>query len=381
MEEENSYFEIDLIKKINEENKLNNFVISPMGIELILSLCLNGANGETQQEIIKLLKHKTIEEVNLNSKNIISEINKNEEIKIANGILTKIKAKDKFIKTVKEDYESNIVELKDYNNVNKWVENKTNKKINKIIDELSPDVMMVLLNAIYFEAFWKIKFDIHQTYFRDFFNIDGTKEYIKLMFLRGELLNYYEDDKVQAVKLDYDIKNNAINAIVILPKSEEFLEENINNIIDNINNEFFNNIIEKLKEEKSKTKVNFYMPTFEIDYKINLEKILKDLGMLKAFTKEAEFKGISDKLKLFVNQVLQKNYLNVNEEGTQAISITELEIMLESFVMKDETAKDFIANRPFIFILRNENCPKGRDIIFFSKVCKFKDNRKNYDDE
>ena len=85
MEEENSYFEIDLIKKINEENKLNNFVISPMGIELILSLCLNGANGETQQEIIKLLKHKTIEEVNLISKNIISEINKNEEIKIANG--------------------------------------------------------------------------------------------------------------------------------------------------------------------------------------------------------------------------------------------------------------------------------------------------------
>ena len=190
MEEEDSYFQLDLIKKINVENKLNNFVISPMGIELILSLCLNGANGETQQEIIKLLKHKTIEEVNLNSKNIISEINKNEEIKIANGILTKIKAKDKFIKTVKEDYESNIVELKDYNNVNKWVENKTNKKINKIIDELSPDVMMVLLNAIYFEAFWKIKFDIHQTYFRDFFNIDGTKEYIKLMFLRGELLNY-----------------------------------------------------------------------------------------------------------------------------------------------------------------------------------------------
>ena len=53
--EEESYFELDLVKKLNEENKTNNFVISPIGLEIILSLCLNGANGETQQEIIKLL--------------------------------------------------------------------------------------------------------------------------------------------------------------------------------------------------------------------------------------------------------------------------------------------------------------------------------------
>ena len=91
-----------------------------------------------------------------------------------------------------------------------------------------------------------------------------------------------------------------------------------------MNNEIFDNIIEKLKDESSKTKVNFYMPRFEIEYEINFEKILKNLGMIKAFTKEAEFKGISEKLKLFVSQVLQKNYINVNEDGTQAASITEL---------------------------------------------------------
>ena len=61
----------------------------------------------------------------------------------------------------------------------------------------------------------------------------------------------------------------------------------------------------------------------------------------------------------------------MNEEGTQAASILELEIMLECYVSKDENAKDFYANRPFIFILRNESCPKGHDIIFFTKVCKF----------
>ena len=88
--EEESYFELDLVKKLNEENKTNNFVISLIGLEIILSLCLNGSNGETQQEIIKLLKYKTIDEVNNNAKNIISELGKNEEVKMVNGILTKI---------------------------------------------------------------------------------------------------------------------------------------------------------------------------------------------------------------------------------------------------------------------------------------------------
>ena len=366
---EESFFELELIKNINTENKSNNFIISPIGLEIIISLCSNGAEGLTQQEMITLLQYENIEEVNSKSKEIISELK--EVVKIANGILTKIKPKENFI--IKgEEFEANIDLLKNYNTVNKWVKNKTSNKIDKIIDNISPDVMMVLLNAIYFEAFWKIKFDIHLTYFREFFNIDDSKVYIDLMFLNGELLNYYENEDIKAVKLDYDIKDNYINAIFILPKREDFLEQNINYIIDNFNNDTFYNIIDKLKDENSKTKVNFFIPKFFLEYEINLVQILKDMGMSKAFTKEAEFKGINDKLNLFVNQVLQKNYIKVNEEGTQAVSSTELEIILESYTEKDQTAKDFIANRPFLFIIRNDKCMKGHDIIFFSKICKLK---------
>ena len=370
-----SYFEFELIKNLNKENKKRNFVISPIGLELILSLCLNGAEGSTQEQMIKILKYKNIEEVNKAAKDIISELGKIEAVKIANAILTKINAKEKFVKIGKEVFEANVEELKNYNNVNKWAADRTNDKIKKLIDFLSPDVMMVLLNAIYFEAFWKIKFDIHQTYYREFCNIDDSKVYINLMFLRGELLNYFENDNFQAVKLDYDIKENPISAIFILPKNKEFLEQSINFLIDNLNDDIFYNIVEKLNEENSKIKVNFYIPKFELDYQINLDAILKNFGMVKAFNKEAEFKGIHDKYNLFINQVLQTNYINVNEDGTQAASVSELEIMLESYVTKDEEAKDFIANKPFFFILRNEKCPKGHDIIFFTKVCKFDKNQ------
>ena len=369
-------FEFELIKQLNSENQKENFVISPLGLELVLSLCSNGAEGTTQKEIINLLKYKNIEEVNNNAKEIMKKLSENKEIKLAMGILTKIHPKEKF-KLKGKEYGANLEELKNYNNINKWVMTKTNNKIKKIIENLSPDVVMVLLNAIYFEAFWKIKFDMNHTYNREFFNIDETKVYINLMFLRGTLLNYYENDDLKAVKLDYDIKDNSINAIVILPKREDYLEENINDLIKNMDNDLYQNIIDNLNNDNSKTKVNFYLPKFEMEYNNIFNEILKNLKMKKAFTKDAEFKGIIDKYELFINQILQKNYININEEGTQACTATELEIMLESYLTKDETAKDFMANRPFIFIIRNGKCPKGHDIIFFTKVCKFD---KNIDD-
>ena len=369
---EESSFEFEFIKKLNLRNKGQNLLVSPIGIEILLSLCSNGAEGLTQKEMIKILKYKTIDEANSNANKIIDELDKNDVVKIANGILTKIHPNDKFILKGLNDYKSNIDELKKYNNVNKWVLNKTNGKIKKIIDHLSPDVMMVLLNAIYFEAFWKIQFDINHTYNKEFYNIGGSKENIDLMFLRGEKLSYYENDDLKAVKLDYNIPDNSINAIAILPKNEKFLEQSINDLIENLDDNLFYNIVENLNKESSITKVNLYLPKFELEYDINLNEILKDLGMLKAFERDAEFQGISNKLKLFINKILQKNYINVNEKGTQACTASELEIMLESYLTKDETAKDFIANRPFLYILRNEKCPKGHDIIFFNKICNLK---------
>ena len=369
---EESSFEFEIIKKLNLRNKGKNLLVSPIGIEILLSLCSNGAEGLTQKEMIKILKYKNVDEANSNANKIINELDKNDVVKIANGILTKIHPNEKFIIKGLNDYKSNIDELKNYNNVNKWVQNKTNGKIKKIIDHLSPDVMMVLLNAIYFEAFWKIQFDINHTYNKEFYNIGGSKENIDLMFLRGEKLSYYENDDLKAVKLDYNIPDNSINAIAILPKNEKFLEQSINDLIENLDDNLFYNIVENLNKESSITKVNLYLPKFELEYDINLNEILKDLGMLKAFERDAEFQGISNKLKLFINKILQKNYINVNEKGTQACTASELEIMLESYLTKDETAKDFIANRPFLFILRNEKCPKGHDIIFFNKICNLK---------
>ena len=365
MNDNTSTMEIDLIKELNEKNKEENLVFSPLGIEIILSFFSNGAEGETLKEILKLLKYKNIEEVNKKSKEIIDELNKNEEIiKIANAILTKVKAKDKFIKIGKDYYDAKVETLKNFDSVNKWARAKTKNNINKIIDSLLPDIIMVLLNALYFEAFWVIKFDKNDSKEKPFYNLDKESEEVKttMMFLRGTKLNYYENTYLQAVKLKYE-KATSFNAIIILPKEGY----GINHLIGQFDNKMYEEIIEGLKNEE---KLNVELPKFEIEFKVELSDILQKLGIEKAFTNDAELKGICDKSPIHINNVIQKNYINVNEEGTQAYSVTELEVILECFKDKDPNSKDFIVNRPFIFLIRDELLPKGRDILFFTKLCK-----------
>ena len=368
--------EIELIKKINEQNKEQNFTVSPIGLEIILSLLSNGAEGETQKEILQLLNYEDIDKANNSSKEIIDECQKNDEVlKIASAVLTKVKSKATFITNAREKYDAMIDELKNFETINNWAKKKTKNTINKIIESLPPEVLMILLNAIYFEAEWEKKFDQNLSYDREFMNLDkaSLKVRTNMLFYRGESLNYYENDEIEAVKLNYKSKNKSIYAIVILPKTL-----NLNLYISNIfDKEKYDEIIEGLSDEKEKVNVNFIMPKFEMEYKIDFCNILKELGMKKAFTDEAELEGIynnKSNAPIYVGQVIQKNFIKTNENGTQAGSVTELDVILECYMDLDPQAKNFICNKPFLFIIRDEQLPKDRDIIFFTKFCKVEKN-------
>ena len=362
--------EINMVKKLNENNNKDNFIISPLAIEIILALCANGAEGKTQSEILKFLNYNNIKEANKTSKKIMENLHKNKDIiSIANAVLTKTKSKEDFIIKAINEYDAKIEELINYEQVNTWVRKKTKNNITKIINSLTPNLFMILLNALYFEALWSIQFDQKDNEVIPFYNIDSPKGVgTMMMTLRGDLLNYYENKYLQAIKLNYVSKNNSINAIIILPK------DHINTFINQLNNGIYKEIKEGLK--KPKTKVNLFLPKFEVEYRINMGHILHDLGIREAFTNNAEFKGISDNEDLHIGEVLQKNYIIINEQGTKATSVTEMEIILESLKSKDPNAKDFIVNKPFLFLLVNEDFPIGHDILFFTKICNIED----YDD-
>ena len=152
-----SEFQIEIIKGINNKNIGKNIMVSPLSIYHILSLTSNGAANKTLSEMIQTLGHKDLSELNKNNTLISSSISKLSTIEMANAIFTKFKPEDAFIKSA-EMYKSTIDKLISANQVNKWCSDNTHKKIDKIIDDIS-GVLMILINAIYFKGTWKKKFD------------------------------------------------------------------------------------------------------------------------------------------------------------------------------------------------------------------------------
>ncbi|OUM70706.1 hypothetical protein PIROE2DRAFT_1262 [Piromyces sp. E2] len=376
-------FQINIFKEINKEKIGKNVTISPLSIYHILSLTTNGAANKTLEEMLNSLCHTSLIELNKNNK-IIAEIIENfQSVETANAVFTKIKTTDSFKKTI-EQYKGEIDMLIDENQVNKWCSDATNGKIPTIINELSPNVIMILINAIYFKGIWKKRFEIKDTVKDTFMNYN--KEPIKIDFMnKTDKYFYYEDEEIQAISLDY--KDDNMKAVIILPKVENEEEKfylNQLNIINDINNntsipqykkpieineyinkltlEDYRNIINNMKE----IKVKLSMPKFEINYQDELSESFKSLGMVQAFTGHADFSSMIKGGGVSISQIIHKSYIKVDENGTEAAAVTAV-LMKKRLPIPVEIV-NMVINHPFLFIIRNESLPSGHDIVFASKV-------------
>ena len=180
-------------------------MISPLSIYHILSLATNGAFGDTKKEMLTALANKSQEEINKNNKILYSIINNFKTVELANSIFTREKPLSTFIEKIK-DYKAKIDELKDANKINKWCNDETHGLIKKIIEEVRPDDLMILINVIYFKGIWKIQFDKRLTGKREFLNYQNEKNLT--YFMNSEnTYKYIENNSIQAISLDYQEDN------------------------------------------------------------------------------------------------------------------------------------------------------------------------------
>ena len=110
------------------------------------------------------------------------------------------------------------------------------------------------------------------------------------------------------------------------------------------------------------------MPKLEITYTKSLKEILKDMGVNLAFSSKADFSNIRSQNDLMIDEVIHKTYLKVDEKGTEAAAITMIEMKFTGMAPQFELIHYMKVNRPFLFILRNEEFPKNHDILFISKI-------------
>ena len=188
--------------------------------------------------------------------------------------------------------------------INKWVEDQTNSKIRDLIPEnLDPDTVLVLVNAIYFKGDWDLEFN---DAFEDDFKVSEEKSVKAQMMTSRELTKYrylgLDEHKAQAVEIPY--KGDRISMIVILPDPESSLEEleksveekGLSKILDTNKNLFLKNFFTR--------ELNLSLPKFKIETSLDLVTALRNMGMTDMFdSAKADFSkmGHPDASKIYVS--------------------------------------------------------------------------------
>ena len=352
-------FQSSFFKEMNKKFIKKNLIISPLSAYQILSLTSNGAMGNTLQEMLLTLSSNNIKDLNKNNLNILNTVKKFSTLEVANAIMTVFNPKKEF-KNIANTYDATIETLQNVNQVNNWCKRKTHGKISKILNNIPPKTVMILLNAIYFKGLWKNQFDPQNTRKSNFYNHGKINNAVEVDMMKiKEDFNYYEDETVQIIEIPF--KKDSSSALIFLPRKID-----INRFLSDLDDKK----ISKYIKQMFSTKVDLSLPRFEIEFSSELNNALQNLGMKDAFKEsKADFSGMRKEKDIYINNVIQKVYLKVDETGAEAAAVTSVFSMEFSMPIQD---KQMIVDRPFIMFLRSKLLPQGNDILFAAKIEKLK---------
>jgi len=346
----NTKFGFNLFNTLSKQQPNQNIFISPTSVALALSMTYNGVSGETKQEMTKVLEltGMTPQEINAANQALQNSLQKNDpnvQVSIANSLWAKqgFSLKPEFQQTNQKYYQANVTEL-DFINpqatsiINNWVSQKTQGKIDQIVEEISPDQVLFLINAIYFKGNWETPFDKSQTANKTFSLPDGSSKQHPMMSQAG-IYGYYETDKFQAVSLPYG-KEGALAMYIFLPDSNS----NLATLLQQLTPENWNQWMQILKFRREDGSIE--IPRFKMEYEVELNSTLIALGMAGIFDiSKADFSPMIDD-NVAVNSVKHKTFVEVNEEGTEAAAVTSIDV---SFCPPFEMN----VNRPFFCAIQD----------------------------
>lgn len=361
--ETNNNFGLELLKIVFENENKPNIMISPASVSIALGMTYNGAESSTMDAFEQVLNYEglTREEVNKITKELINVLLTNTKgnlLEIANSIWynEEFPVKQDFIDINSNYYEAQVKEL-DFSKssalktINDWVSSNTHNKIEKILDNIDPSTMMILINAIYFNCVWEVEFDPDETYDAPFYTETGTRFGTVDMMRLESTFNVAWADNFRGLELPY--KGNKFSMFLFLPDEGS----TVNDLVEELDGETWKEWQALFTEVKD---YDIEMPRFEFEFDRSLKEDLKAMGLEEAFSDQADFSGISD-IDLLISNVIHKTYIKVNEQGTEAAAVTAVTMDVTSAGPGSILRFD----RPFLFAI-TENTSKA--IIFAGKV-------------
>lgn len=326
-----------------------NIVVSPYSAGVLLSMLEAGAEGETRVELDNALNGAAFgKEDNESEGGVVLESTNSVWISDDFSI------RNRYVSLLEDHYDAfittqNFSDPATVQEINNWCSEHTSGKITKIIDRIGPDMVMILVNALYFNAPWASAFDEDATAEGIFHGRNGDASVP--MMSRKAMYNYAEYQGARMIEIPYVGGRYAM--YLVLPPSGMPLDA----ILPHIGEDQYNAAMSLLKPQE----IFLRMPKFKQETSLTLNQTLEKMGVRTAFTSAADFKGISVMGPLKLDVVKQKCYIDVSEKGTEAAAVTSGQIRMTSV----RPVVTMNVDRPFLFIIADA---EDKDILFAGKI-------------
>lgn len=346
-------FAISFFKNVNAETpKAENVTVSPYSAAVALSMVAEGAAGQTRAEFDDALGGLLYKAEELGGNDTVI-------VKSANSVWidNNFSPRNRYVSLLAKDFNA-FLDVADFadpatvHEINNWCSENTNGKIKEILDRLGAGDVMVLLNALYFNAPWEHSFDTALTSTQPFNGLSGKSE-VRMMGNKGSY-KFVEHQGFQMIQIPYQGLEYAM--YVILPPEGS----DIDRLLSKVDEGMLMSAMDMLQHQE----VRLFLPRFRVETSMLLNKSLQNMGIRTAFTSAADFSGIAEMGSLALDQVRQKCYVDVSEKGTEAAAVTSVQIKLTAVrpVVKTPVMR---VDRPFVYFIADEECKK---ILFAGKI-------------
>jgi serpin B len=332
----------------NIDNK--NIMVSPVSIERAMAMALEGASGETYDQLYKALYGELSGDVVSNLSNLYKayEDDEGESFMIANSLWANsdnnIELNPDYSKVLSEKFDAESESLPfsapdSVDRINSWVSDKTHQQIPNIIQDLHSDHNVVIINSTYFKSAWFDEFEKGMDTY-NFTNADGTVSKPLAMYT-------YDTDTYLKIK-GYDAfqkgYRNGFYYVAILPDESKTPADVIRDLS-------YEDIVNATPERAT---LSLTFPSYESDYDVDLTGTLKSLGMEQAFSNEATFDKIcNDNCKL--SSVIHKTHIKLDEKGTEAAAVTAIIMATTTAMPQEKPVVELVFDRPFVYYIFNQN--------------------------
>lgn len=360
-------FSFDLFHRMSSLDSTENMFVSPFSVSCALGMVNNGASGITHHEITQAMHIPDSLDSSLNDYHLklmdgLPCLDSSVTVKIANSmwINEEVQVKEQFKQKNTTAYKAVPQQLdfsksESVDKINRWVSRQTKDCIPEIISDLSPENLMVLVNCIYFQGNWEFPFEESDTQKEQFFCADKTIKGVDMMHQIASF-PYRKNDFFEMATFPYG--NGSYAMTVLLPNVNKPWRECMDMIDGNRWETWMNDSTDNML-------LDVKLPKLVLKNKYQMKGVLSAMGMPKAFTSRADFTGITEKMPVWIEEVIHASYLELNEKETKASAATVLEVTFESEWIPIEPVIPFYVNRPFLLVIHETG---NNTILFMGKV-------------